>query len=37
MDVAKTVISISGTVAGLYAITQSPYVKAGKKILGRQR
>lgn len=32
-NVAKTLIGVSGTLAGLYGISQTPYFKAGKKIL----
>lgn len=30
---AKTVISIAGTIGGLYAITNSPWVEMGKEVL----
>ena len=30
---AKTVISIAGTIGGLYAITHSPWVEMGKEVL----
>ena len=30
---AKTIISLAGTVGGLYAISRSPWVESGKEIL----
>lgn len=35
LEVAKKIVSIAGTIGGLYAISQSDYVKAGKDLLSK--
>ena len=35
LEVAKKTVSIAGTIGGLYAISQSDYVKAGKDLLSK--
>lgn len=35
LEVAKKTVAISGTIGGLYAISQSDYVKAGKDLLSK--
>lgn len=35
LEVAKKIVSITGTIGGLYAISQSDYVKAGKDLLSK--
>lgn len=35
LEVAKKTVAIAGTIGGLYAISQSDYVKAGKDLLSK--
>lgn len=35
VNVARNLVGIAGTIGGLYAVSQSPWVKAGMKILKR--
>lgn len=35
LEIAKKTVSIAGTIGGLYAISQSDYVKAGKDLLSK--
>ena len=35
LEIAKKTVSIAGTIGGLYAISQSDYVKAGKALLSK--
>lgn len=36
MNVARKLVGVAGTIGGLYAVSQSPWVKAGMEILKRK-
>ena len=36
MNVARKLVGVAGTIGGLYAVSQSPWVKAGIEILKRK-